>query len=62
MSGSASLELVLDDGTAAISVVFLGRRHLGGVDVGTRMHVEGTAAMHRGRLAILNPVHQLLEN
>jgi amino acid transporter len=53
------LELVLDDGTAALSVVFLGRRRLAGVDVGTRMVVEGTVGLHRHRLAMLNPVYEL---
>jgi RecG-like helicase len=62
MSGSGSLELVLEDDSGAISVVFLGRPRLGGVDVGTRMHVEGTAGMHHGRLAIVNPVYKLLIN
>jgi amino acid transporter len=54
------LELVLDDGTAAISVVFLGRRGLAGVDVGRRMVVEGTVGVHRARLALLNPSYSLL--
>jgi Amino acid permease len=53
------LELVLDDGTAALSVVFLGRRRLAGVDVGTRMVVEGTVGLHRHRLAMLNPAYEL---
>jgi hypothetical protein len=53
------LELVLDDGTAAISVVFLGRRGLGGVGVGSRMVVDGTVGLHRNRLALLNPDYEL---
>ena len=53
------LELVLDDGTAAISVVFLGRRGLAGVEVGRRMVVEGTVGVHRNRLALLNPGYSL---
>jgi hypothetical protein len=55
-----TLELVLVDDSAGISVVFLGRRGLAGVDVGTRMVVEGTVGIHRSRLAILNPKYQLL--
>jgi deoxyinosine 3'endonuclease (endonuclease V) len=54
------LELVLVDGTGAISVVFLGRRGLAGVDVGTRMLVEGTVGIHKSRLAIMNPAYRLL--
>lgn len=53
------LQLVLDDGTAAISIVFLGRRGLGGVGVGTRMVVTGTAGLHRNHLALLNPDYEL---
>jgi amino acid transporter len=53
------LELVLDDGTAAISVVFLGRRGLAGVEVGTRLVVEGTVGLHHNRLAMLNPAYEL---
>jgi hypothetical protein len=53
------LELVLDDGSAAISVVFLGRRGLAGVGVGAHMVVEGTVGLHRNRLALLNPAYEL---
>jgi amino acid transporter len=53
------LELVLDDGSAAISVVFLGRRELAGVGVGAHMVVEGTVGLHRNRLALLNPAYGL---
>ena len=53
------LELVLDDGSAAISVVFLGRRGLAGVQVGAHMVVEGTVGLHRNRLALLNPAYEL---
>lgn len=55
-----TLELVLVDPTGGVSVVFLGRRDLAGVDVGTRMVVEGTVGVHKGRLALLNPKYQLL--
>jgi amino acid transporter len=53
------LELVLDDGSAALSVVFLGRRGLAGVGVGAHMVVEGTVGLHRNRLALLNPAYEL---
>lgn len=55
-----TLELVLVDDTGAISVVFLGRRALAGVEVGSRMSVEGMVGVHKARLAILNPNYQLL--
>ena len=56
-----TLELILVDATGAISVVFLGRRSLAGVGVGTTMIVDGTVGIHKARLAILNPSYQLLE-
>ena len=55
-----TVELILVDGTASISVLFLGRRGIAGVRVGTRMTVEGTVGIHRTRLAILNPSYQIL--
>jgi hypothetical protein len=55
-----TLELILVDDSAAISVVFLGRRSIAGVGVGTKMAVEGTVGIHQTRLAILNPSYRLL--
>jgi len=55
-----TLELILVDGSASISVIFLGRRGVAGIGVGTRMAVEGTVGVHKTRLAILNPSYQLL--
>jgi amino acid transporter len=56
-----TLELVLVDATGSISVVFLGRRNIAGINVGTRMIVEGTVGVHQARLAIMNPSYQLLD-
>jgi hypothetical protein len=55
-----TLEIVLVDSTGGISVVFLGRRGIAGVDVGTKVLVEGTVGVHKARLALLNPKYQLL--
>jgi amino acid transporter len=54
------LELTIDDGSAALSVVFLGRRSLAGVEVGTRIVVDGTVGLHHNRLALLNPSYELV--
>ena len=59
MNEAPTLELEVDDGTAAISAVFLGRRQLAGVGVGSKLVVEGTVGLHRQRLAMLNPVYEL---
>ncbi len=55
-----TLELVIVDDTGAISVVFLGRRGLSGVEIGTRLVVEGTVGIHKTRLALLNPTYRIL--
>jgi amino acid transporter len=59
-AGVPTLECTLVDDTGALSVVFLGRREVAGIDLGTRMIVEGMVGEHHGRLAILNPTYQLL--
>ena len=55
-----SLELTLVDGTGGLTVVFLGRRKIGGIKLGARIVVEGTVAETRNQLALLNPAYQLI--
>ena len=55
-----SLEITLVDGTGGLTVVFLGRRQIGGIKLGARVVVEGTVAETRKQLALLNPAYQLL--
>ena len=55
-----SLEMTLRDDTGSITVVFLGRRHIAGVEPGVRMIVGGTVGEHSGRLAILNPRYDFI--
>jgi hypothetical protein len=59
IAGVGALECTLGDDTAGILVVFLGRRKIAGIGIGTRMTVEGIVIEHHGRLAIVNPVYQL---
>jgi len=56
----ASLELTLADGSGGITIVFLGRRRIGGIDLGTHLVAEGVTSTHHGLLTILNPEYQLL--
>lgn len=56
----ASLELTLADSTGGLTVVFMGRRTLGGVRLGTHLVVDGMASESHGLLTILNPAYQLL--
>jgi hypothetical protein len=61
MSGVPSLECTLVDASGeALLVVFLGRRSIGGIETGTRMLVEGTVGKYRDRLAMINPMYELL--
>ncbi|MBI2169798.1 MAG: amino acid permease [Actinobacteria bacterium] len=59
MAGTPTLEITLADDTAKLSVVFLGRRQIAGIEIGTHMTVEGMVVDHRGRLAIVNPAYEL---
>ncbi|MGQ0833234.1 MAG: amino acid permease [Microthrixaceae bacterium] len=54
-----TLELIVVDETGAISVVFLGRRSLAGVEIGTKLVLEGTVGIHKSRLAVLNPTYRI---
>jgi amino acid transporter len=58
--GVPTLECVVADGTGSMSVVFLGRRQIAGLEPGRRVVVEGMVGSHQGRLAILNPGYELL--
>jgi hypothetical protein len=60
LAGAPSLECTLVDDTGGISLVFFGRRRIGGIGIGTVMAVEGMSIDHHGRLAIVNPAYQLL--
>jgi hypothetical protein len=59
--GVPTLECVVADDTGSISIVFLGRRQVPGIDTGSRLVAQGMAGSHFGRLAILNPEYQLLD-
>ncbi|HEV8625523.1 MAG TPA: amino acid permease [Acidimicrobiia bacterium] len=57
-----TLECVLVDSTGALSVIFLGRRAIAGLEVGAHLRVEGMAGESHGRLALLNPQYELVPN
>jgi amino acid transporter len=59
--GVAGLECTIVDETGGIALVFLGRRSIGGMKVGTRVVAEGTVVGDdRGRMAIMNPDYRFL--
>lgn len=54
-----TLECVIADETAAITVAFLGRRSIAGVRPGGSLSVEGMVGERNGKLVILNPAYDL---
>ena len=59
-SGVQVLECVLVDKSGSVSIVFLGRSSVPGIDVGVKLVVEGMVGSHGGRLAILNPRYEII--
>lgn len=55
MQGKESLEALVSDGTGEVAVVFMGRRGIHGLTLGTRVVVEGVLAEHRGERRMMNP-------
>jgi RecG-like helicase len=56
----ASLEITLADETGGLTVVFLGRRAIGGIHLGSHIVVEGMVSEVRHQLTLINPAYQLL--
>ena len=58
---SQSLECTLVDHSGhAVTLVFLGRRAIAGIRSGTLLVAEGTVGKHRDRLALINPLYEIL--
>ena len=56
-----SLECVLVDGSGqALTLVFLGRRSIAGVRSGTQLVAEARVGKHQGKLAMINPIYELI--
>jgi hypothetical protein len=60
-SNVQAVECTVVDGSGAVNVVFLGRRSVPGLEVGTKVTAEGMVGKHDGRLAIINPSYELLQ-
>jgi len=50
----------LGDDTGSVTIVWTGRRTIGGVGLGRRLEIEGTAVATPDGLCIFNPVYRLL--
>jgi amino acid transporter len=59
--GSApTLEVEIWDETGGVSLQFLGRREIAGLEVGSQMRAEGMVGEDEGSMVILNPSYELL--
>lgn len=54
-TGGPVLEVVIADSTDTITLAFLGRLQVGGIQPGRRVVVAGTIGSHHGQRVILNP-------
>jgi len=59
-AGVPALEAELYDGTGSISVVWLGRRHIAGIEPGRRIRVYGMVTESEGNRAVFNPRYELV--
>ena len=55
MEGKEALQALVSDGTGEVTVVFMGRRGIGGLTLGKRVVVEGVLAEQRGETRMVNP-------
>jgi hypothetical protein len=60
--GVSTLEATLVDPTGGVTLVFLGRKHIAGLGLGTVLEAEGMVGENRGRLVMINPVYRLLSD
>jgi hypothetical protein len=58
--GAQVLSCTLTDRTGSMTLVFT-RRDVPGVETGAQLIAEGTVGEHEGRLAMLNPLHEILK-
>ncbi|MFI6346165.1 OB-fold nucleic acid binding domain-containing protein [Streptomyces sp. NPDC050560] len=58
-AGVPALEAELFDGTAALDVVWLGRRSIVGIEPGRKLIASGRISMSHGRRVLFNPKYEL---
>ena len=59
-AGIPALEAELSDGSGAITVVWLGRRRIAGIDPGRGIEVQGRIGAHEGVRVMYNPRYELI--
>jgi hypothetical protein len=58
--GVPALEAELYDGTAVLTIVWLGRRRIAGIGPGREIRVRGRIGRHDGNRVLYNPRYELL--
>ena len=59
-AGHPALEVELRDGSGAVTLVWLGRRQIPGIDPGRTLKVSGRISCHEGKRLLYNPRYELL--
>lgn len=59
-AGAPALEVLVTDGRASVTAVFLGRRKIAGMSPGRRLVLDGFTAVDGARLLLYNPWYELL--
>ena len=59
LAGVPTLEAELYDGTGSVTLVFLGRRRIRGLDPGRSLVARGRLTQHDGRNTLYNPAYEL---
>ena len=58
-AGVPTLEAELYDGSGTVTLAFLGRRRIRGIDPGRSMVARGRLTTHEGRPTLYNPAYEL---
>jgi hypothetical protein len=58
--GVPALESDLNDGTGVVTIVWLGRRRIAGIEPGRKLSVVGRIGVHDGRRIMYNPRYELM--
>ena len=59
-AGIPALEAELSDGSGVITVVWLGRRRIAGIEPGRAIEVKGRIGAHEGARVMYNPRYELI--
>jgi hypothetical protein len=59
-AGAPALEVTVNDGRAAVTAVFLGRRRIAGMTPGRRLIAEGVVVPQGGDRLVYNPWYRFL--